>query len=146
MVHDFVTQLTDEGIFAKIISVGGYAFHTKYIAETVPNLLKWLREIIPHPKKRTRKWISSSIPETDWNTPLAETGSAEYYVNNWTSPVLIYQAMKHVPRNAICIEIAPHGLLQGMLRQSMGEDILNVGLMQRHSQNNLAFFLRKIGM
>ncbi|KAK8766989.1 hypothetical protein V5799_006228 [Amblyomma americanum] len=36
----------------------------------------------------------------------------EYHVNNLLSPVLFYEALLHVPKDAILVEIAPHCLLQ----------------------------------
>lgn len=68
--------------------------------------------MIPESKPRSSKWISSSVPFSEWKTPLALYSSPEYHTNNLLSPVLFEEACKHIPSNAICIEIAPHGLLQ----------------------------------
>lgn len=58
------------------------------------------------------RWLSTSIPEAQWQSSLARTFSAEYNVNNLVSPVLFQEALCHVPEHAVVLEIAPHALLQ----------------------------------
>lgn len=144
-IEKFVAELTAENIFAKRINSSGGAFHSKYIAAAGPKLRKALDEIIPNPKPRTSRWISSSIPENSWNTALAQMSSASYHVNNLLSPVLFHEALQHVPENAIVIEIAPHCLLQAILKRSLGPNCSNIGLMKRGHENNVFFFLSNIG-
>lgn len=68
--------------------------------------------MIKNPKPRTARWISTSIPQADWESPLALYSSAEYHVNNLVSPVLFQEGLSLVPENAVVLEIAPHALLQ----------------------------------
>lgn len=56
-------------------------------------------------KPRSRKWISSSIPESGWSSQLAAYSSAAYHVNNLLSPVLFHEASLHIPEDAIVIEV-----------------------------------------
>lgn len=144
-VQKVVEEFSAEGIFAKGVKSSGMAFHSKYIADAAPRLRKSLDKIIPNPKIRTPRWISSSIPESSWNTPLATQSSAAYHVNNLLSPVLFHSALQHVPKNAICIEIAPHGLLQAILKRSLGKEATNLSLMKRGSDDNVTFLLSNIG-
>ncbi|XP_055692304.1 fatty acid synthase-like [Lutzomyia longipalpis] len=145
-VNKFVELLNEEGIFVKSVNVAGRAFHSKYIADAGPLLKKSLDKIIPDPKDRTERWISSSILEADWNSTLCKKSSADYHVNNLLSPVYFHGAIQHVPKNAICIEIAPHGLLQAILRRSLGKDVTNVSLMKRDNHGkNFQFILNNIG-
>lgn len=104
-----------------------------------------LEKIIPNPKQRSSRWISTSIPEQAWNTPLAQLSSAAYHVNNLLSPVLFYQALSHIPEDAIVIEIAPHSLLQAILRRSLPPSVTNIGLHKRNHSNNLNLLLENIG-
>jgi fatty acid synthase, animal type len=108
-------------------------------------LKKSLERIVSHPKMRSKRWISSSIPESAWDTPLAQESSVAYHVNNLLSPVLFAEALKHVPANAICIEIAPTGLLQAILKRSMGKGCTNLSLMKRGHEDNVQFLLSNIG-
>jgi fatty acid synthase len=97
------------------------------------------------PKQRSKKWISSSIPEEDWGSNMAQYSSAEYHVNNLISPVLFYEALKHIPDNANVIEIAPHCLLQAILKRTLKLSCCNVGLMKRGHTDNVEHFLMALG-
>lgn len=68
--------------------------------------------MIREPRPRSARWLSTSIPEAQWQSSLARTSSAEYNVNNLVSPVLFQEALWHVPEHAVVLEIAPHALLQ----------------------------------
>lgn len=143
-VSKFVKSLQAEGIFAKEVKSGGIAFHSRYIAEAAPKLRKYLERIIPSPKQRTARWISSSIPESAWNTALAQSSSAAYHVNNLLSPVLFQEALSHVPEGAVVIEVAPHCLLQAILKRSLSSTT-NIGLMKRQHPDNMQFLLSSLG-
>ncbi|CAB3365146.1 Hypothetical predicted protein [Cloeon dipterum] len=146
LIKTFVKSLTDEGIFAKEVKSGGVAFHSRYIAEAAPKLRAYLDKVITNPKPRSTRWISSSIPEDAWSSELATYSSAAYHVNNLVSPVLFAEALMHVPENAVVIEIAPHCLLQAVLRRSsLHPSCLNVGLVRRGHPNNQLFLLSNIG-
>lgn len=144
-VSEFLEELKKEGIFAKAVKSSGYAFHSQYIADAGPKLREYLEQIIPTAKYRTSRWLSTSIPESHWETPIAEKSSAAYHVNNLLSPVLFHEAIQKIPKNAICVEIAPTGLLQAIMRRTLGSDAINLSLSKRGHENNLAFFLSNIG-
>lgn len=97
------------------------------------------------PKVRTGRWVSSSIPESRWDTDLARFSSPEYHVNNLVSPVLFQEALQHVPANAIVVEIAPHCLLQAILKRSLSQGCTFAGLMKRGNPNNQDFFFASLG-
>jgi fatty acid synthase len=59
--------------------------------------------------------------------------------------VLFQEALKHVPENAIVIEIAPHCLLQAILRRSLPATVTKVGLHKKDHANNMIFLLANIG-
>ncbi len=69
----------------------------------------------------------------------------KYYVNNLLHSVYFDEACKHVPSNAIAIEIAPHGLLQAILKRTLGSDVANIPLMSRNHAQNLEYFLCALG-
>ncbi|KAK7571973.1 hypothetical protein V9T40_014445 [Parthenolecanium corni] len=145
-VDVFVDRLKKQEIFAKSVNVANIAFHSQYIAPAAPKLLQLLKQIIPEPKKRSSKWISSSIPKSEWHLPLAHQCSAEYLTNNLLKPVLFEEACRHIPKDAICVEIAPHGLLQAILRRSLPETCTNISLTLRSTRkDNLNYLLSSIG-
>lgn len=102
-------------------------------------------QAIPENTKRSGKWISSSIPEKDWDSDLATYCSPEYLTNNLLSPVLFEDAIKSIPSDAVLIEIAPHGLLQAILKRAMTKKATNVPLTHRSSEDGVKFLLEAIG-
>lgn len=67
-----MAQLTAEGVFARRVNSSGVAFHSKYIATAAPLLRKRLETVIPDPKPRSARWISSSLPKDLWDSPIGE--------------------------------------------------------------------------
>ncbi|KAH7959339.1 hypothetical protein HPB49_010464 [Dermacentor silvarum] len=171
-VSKLVQRLRDENVFAREVEGADKAFHSQHIRKIAPALLEALeticaggygarnadpsrvswpsakitvsRPVIPQPKPRSQRWVCSSVPESRWHEPIAQTSSAEYHVNNLLSPVLFYEALQHVPKNAVVVEIAPHCLLQAILRRALGSEATCLGLMKRNV-DNLAFFLNSLG-
>ena len=97
------------------------------------------------PKERSPKWVSTSVPEARWGEDLAKYSSADYHVNNLVSPVLFQEGLQKVPKNAIAIEIAPHGLLQAILKRSLSTESTFVSVMKRFHENNVEFFFSSLG-
>uniref|UniRef100_A0A8C7CZE9 Fatty acid synthase n=1 Tax=Oncorhynchus kisutch TaxID=8019 RepID=A0A8C7CZE9_ONCKI len=144
-VSRFVSELKESGVFAKEVRSAGVAFHSYYMASIAPSLLAALKRVIKEPKQRSARWISTSIPQKDWNSPLALYSSAEYHCNNLVSPVLFQEGLSLVPDNAVVVEIAPHALLQAILKRSLKPTCSILPLMRRGHANNLEFFLSHIG-
>ena len=110
------------------------------------SVLYWgILKVIKENRVRTPRWVSSSIPEERWDSDLARYSSADYHVNNLVSPVLFQEALQHVPAGAVVIEIAPHCLLQAILKRSLSTDCLFVGLMKRNHADNTEYLLSNLG-
>lgn len=109
-----------------------------------PNLLSRLSKVIPEPKRRSSKWLSSSIPKSRWDNEESQWSSAQYHTNNLLGSVLFEETAKLLPPNALTIEIAPHGLLQAILKKSMPSSV-HIPLTKRAHKDNLAFFLQALG-
>lgn len=89
--------------------------------------------------------MSSSIPESEWNNELAKTSSPEYHTNNLLGQVLFEEASQHIPKDAIVIEIAPHGLLQAILKRSLSDKVTNIPLTNKNNQDSVKFLLSAFG-
>jgi len=50
----------------------------------------------------------------------------------------------HIPKNAVVIEIAPHGLLQAILKRSLS-GMVNIPLTQRVYGDSVRFLLTAVG-
>lgn len=55
--------------------------------------------------------------------------------------------MSHVPKDAIVVEIAPHALLQAILKRALGPECLSIGLTKRslNPEGNISILLSAIG-
>lgn len=140
----FVEELKAKGIFARDVKSSNVAYHSYYMNDIAPQLKAALSKFI-NPKERSSKWISTSVPEARWGEDLAKYSSADYHVNNLVSPVLFQEGLQKVPSNAIAIEIAPHGLLQAILKRSLSTESTFVSVMKRFHENNIEFFFASLG-
>nr|XP_018903024.1 PREDICTED: fatty acid synthase-like [Bemisia tabaci] len=141
----YCNKLKERNIFHKIVSTGNRAYHSQYIVEAGKQFKQDFQRFVPYPKKRSSKWISSSIPEELWSTELASYSSAEYHYNNFVNTVLFDAACSHIPENAVVIEIAPHGLLQSILTRELPASCIHIPLMKREAGNQVKFLLSAIG-
>uniref|UniRef100_A0A8D3B9P6 Fatty acid synthase n=1 Tax=Scophthalmus maximus TaxID=52904 RepID=A0A8D3B9P6_SCOMX len=144
-IRKFVSELKDQGVFAREVHTAGVAFHSYFMASIAPNLLAALKKVIKEPRQRTSRWVSTSIPQSAWDSPLALYSSAEYYVNNLVSPVLFMEGIRMVPDDAVVVEIAPNAVLQTILKRSLKPTCSVLPLMKIGIPNNLEFFLSNIG-
>lgn len=144
-ISEFVNALKAKNIFAKEVECSHIPYHSKYIAEMGPKLHKYLKETIKSTKKRSSKWISTSLTPSIMNLQEYQTSSAEYQTNNMLNPVLFEEGISQLPKNGVCIvEIAPHGLLQAILKRAI-DDSINIPLTQRGISNNDEFLLSALG-
>lgn len=143
-ISAFVAELKKDGVFAKEVPCSNIAYHSRYIADMGPNLLARLNKVLPEPKRRSAKWLSSSVPKSRWDAEESQYSSAEYHTNNLLSSVLFEETSAMLPSNALTIEIAPHGLLQAILKKSM-PNAMHVPLTQRDSKDSVVFFLSALG-
>ncbi|GBP07609.1 Fatty acid synthase [Eumeta japonica] len=141
----FVSDLRARGIFAKEVPCSNIAYHSQYIAAAGPALLQHLSAIITEPKRRSERWLSTSVPQDNWSKPAAIFSSAEYHTNNLLRPVLFEETARLLPRDAMLVEIAPHGLLQAILRRSMPSTCINIPLTRRAHSEPITFLLEAIG-
>ena len=144
-VGSCIEAMTKEKIFAKEVQCANIPFHSPFLKPAVEPMMEVLKKIIPEPKYRSEKWISTSIPEQDWSSDKAKKASPEYFVNNLINPVLLHDATKHIPANAIIIEIASHTLFSAIFKRSMPNSNY-VGLMRRgNNAGNLDFYFNSLG-
>lgn len=141
----FVEQLSSQGIFAKVVKSASIAFHSEYMGNAKENFAEFIKPILKHPKLRTSRWISSSVPPSKADATWTKLNGVEYHVNNYGNTVLFDQVYESIPENAIVIEIAPHGLLQPILRRELGPNTTNLSVTHRSSPDNEEFLLSAIG-
>ncbi|XP_050680853.1 fatty acid synthase-like isoform X2 [Leptidea sinapis] len=143
-VAAFVAALDAEGVFARRVNSSGVAFHSKYIAAAAPLLRRSLERVIPEPKPRSERWVSSSLPRDQWGSKLAKLSDAAYHVNNLLSPVRFAEALDAVPARALLVEVAPHALLQAVLKRARPH-AAHVPLLRRERGDQAAHLLAALG-
>lgn len=129
-MNAFVAELKAKGIFARSVNVANIAYHSRYIRPAAPRLLELLKGVITDPKPRTERWITTSVKPGTF-TAASGMASAEYFTNNLLSSVYFEEGCHQVSNDALAIEIAPHGLLQAILKRSLHADSVNVALTKR---------------
>ncbi|XP_018312237.1 fatty acid synthase [Mycetomoellerius zeteki] len=142
-VQKFMKKLQVSNIYVKEIYCN-VPYHSSYLAPAETQLLLNLNKIIPQPKKRSSKWISTSIPRTEWFTSASKLSSAEYHTRSLLHTVLFQQTADLIPSNAVVIEIAPDNALQHNLIGSLHPNVTNIVLTQRTKQN-IDILLQGIG-
>jgi len=71
----FVEQLKSENIFAREVPGGDFPYHSPLMNIVAPQLLEALNKVIPEPKLRSERWISTSFPRDQWWQPKAQYAS-----------------------------------------------------------------------
>ncbi|KAF9796820.1 hypothetical protein SFRURICE_014117, partial [Spodoptera frugiperda] len=133
IMREFVGQLTAKGIFAKEVPCSNIAYHSRYIAEAGPET-----------PKRALDLIFGATRQVG-DEPSAKLCSAEYHTNNLLSPVLFEETSRLIPNDAVLVEIAPHGLLQAILKRSLHPNCKNIALTRRKHPDNTFLLLEGIG-
>lgn len=127
MISQFVADLESEDVFAKEINTAGIAYHSYFMQSITNRLMEKFEQVLTHPKPRSQKWISTSVPEWLWETsPISQNCSANYWVNNVTAPVLFHEALQKIPENAVVIEVCQIFQLQAMNLRSDFANLLNI--------------------
>jgi fatty acid synthase, animal type len=143
-IKAFVQEAKEKKLLAKEIDSCGIAFHSSYIAASGPILLEKLTKIIKKKKKRSSKWISTSTAKENLEKLESSFSSADYHTNNLLSPVLFEEGISMLPNDVLMIEIAPHALLQPILKRSVVNGIY-IGLTKRDVEDGAVFLLQALG-
>ena len=143
---NFMEQLKSENVFVR--DIAGYnlkPYHTNHLKPVADILTKLLKKIIPEPKQRSKRWLSTSVPISNWGDELSQYASAEYFVNNLVKPVLFTSTLTQAPSDAIVIEIAPHALFASLIKRTLKE-VNYIELMKRNNnEHNLEMFIYSMG-
>lgn len=144
-IQDYVAKLKNKNIFAREVESSGNALHSRYITEMGGNFYEILKNVIKSPKRRSEKWLSSCYPENQWKSnENSQFSSAEYHTQNLLKPVLFEEVTEMLPKNAITIEIAPHGLLKSILKRSL-KDGIHISLTQRGNNDGVRVIMDALG-
>lgn len=142
-VKTFINELSAKNIFAKEVACSGIPLHSRYIKQMGTNLKRNLNEVIRSPKKRSPKWLSSCFKEEMWNELECQFSSSDYHTQNLLNPVLFEEVLAKLPENSLMIEIAPHCLLQSILKRSIKNGAF-IGLARRNNLNGCELLMEEL--
>lgn len=141
----FLDTLKMKNIFFRKVTGGEFPYHSEQMSKISEKMLKKLNEIIKEPKRRSAKWITTSVtPNADCFDDSSLFASGIYFTNNLIRPVYFEEGMRLIPKKSCCIEMAPHSLFQSIFKRCYG-DYNYISLMQKNETNNLQYFLQSIG-
>lgn len=63
---------------------------------TGPGLLSHMRNVIKEKKLRSNKWISTSVPQENWEQEYAKYASPEYFTNNLLVHLLKSRSLEYL--------------------------------------------------
>ncbi|XP_072382070.1 fatty acid synthase-like [Diabrotica undecimpunctata] len=144
-IREFVDKLTHQGIFARVVETGNIAFHSPYLSDAPKHLLNFIKNLIKNPQKRADNWISTSVPSDKSNETWSQYDCAEYHVNNYQNTVNFNSIYKHIHKNAIVVEISPHGLLTSVMKRELSSENTLIRLMDRTAKDQGQYLLSAIG-
>ncbi|KAJ4448692.1 hypothetical protein ANN_00082, partial [Periplaneta americana] len=137
-VKTLTKLLQQKGVSVRELHCAGVALHSKQLAGVAPVLLKNLRKLIPQPKCRSARWVSSSAPGNSFS-------SAEFHTQCLLGPVLFADAAKRIPPTAVVMEVAPHGVLQAALGRVLHKAAVCLALTQRMQPDGTHLLLTGLG-
>ncbi|KAF9408342.1 hypothetical protein HW555_011931 [Spodoptera exigua] len=112
------------------------------IAAVQIGLTDVLKTIGVKPDHIIEKWVSTPLLQAQCGNLRA---SPECYINDVQYPALFDEISRLIHANAIVIEIAPHGMLQAILRRSLKQGVINVSLVQKDHPDNVEVLFTAIG-
>jgi len=121
-----LTELTGRGVDTRVLDSAGIAFHGPGMAAAAPALRAALTRLIPAPRGRTSRWVSTSAPPGG----DASLCNAEYFVNNLCQPVRFAEALASIQSGAVIMEVGAHALLRRPIAETRA-DCRTLGLMNR---------------
>lgn len=133
-IDSIVAELEAKGERPRSVESSGIAFHSPLVAAAVPALRAALEQVLPTRRPRTERWLCTSRPEAQWAD--AHECSAEYFVANFSNPVLFAEALAKVPRGALVIEMGPHSLMRASILDAV-EEVRYVHTMRRGADNRV---------
>ena len=105
-----------------------------------------IERLIPNPKKRSKKWISTAVSDSLTNDQTLRYASAEYFVHNLVSPVYFYNKLRtQVPSDAVIIEIGPHTLFSKVISKTLENSIYMSVIRRDQNETNIETLLTNIG-
>lgn len=103
-------EMVAKGIFHRVVETDRIAYHSPLLKHFKSYLFKQLTEIIPTPKLRSSRWLSTSDLQNKYC-------DAQYHVTNILQSVFFYQALSPLPDDCVFLEIGPNDGMLGVVKR-----------------------------
>ena len=142
-VKKLIEDLNKKGVFVRELQSSDIPYHSEYLMTSAKPMEDKIKSILSKPRLRSKKWVSTAVLDSDPEEAL-KYASAEYFVHNLTNPVFFYNKLKHLPSDAVVVELGPHALFARTVTETL-EASTYLPLLKRDSNNtNLDQFLNTI--
>lgn len=122
VMDPLIATLKANGVKVLIVQIDSIAFHTSHLNPVRDTLLSRLKVVINKPKLRSKRWISTSVPESEWSKPETMVCSAEYMANNVLNVCLLQEAAKILPKDSVILDIGPSPQMKSMIEYYSSSD------------------------
>jgi fatty acid synthase len=140
-MKEMMKTLEEKAVFVRQLQSSEIPYHSQYLISSAQPMTDAINKYIPNPKLRSRKWISTSVMNTDHQDQSLKYASGEYFVYNLMNPVNFYDKLKELPTDAVVLEIGPHSLFQKVVTETL-DNSSYVSLIKKDSNDtNLDMFL-----
>ncbi|KAK9904717.1 hypothetical protein WJX75_001194 [Coccomyxa subellipsoidea] len=110
-------KLKDEGVFVRELDTLGIAYHSPALNPFCDKLRRVLSAVVPSPKERSAKWLSTCYALTS-EEPGSKLCGPDYHVQSYKSRVQFKAACAAIPEDAVVLEVGPHAIMRAPLRQN----------------------------
>ncbi|CAG2104159.1 unnamed protein product, partial [Medioppia subpectinata] len=140
-MRETIKSLSAKSIFVRQLESSNIAYHSKYIQTSAQPLIDAIDKHIPHPKPRSKKWLSTSLMTADPKDERLRCASGAYYAYNLANPVQFYDRLNEIPADAIVLELGPHSLFGKIFTETLNQ-CSYVSLIKKDSNDkNMDMFL-----
>ena len=143
-MKQLMESLKQKNIFCYELDSNGIAYHSKYLKDCTQPMTDYIKQYLKNSKKRSNKWISTSILEKEPKDEILKYASAEYFVYNLINPVHFYHQLKTLPPNTIVVELCSDAVFKKIVGETL-DSAQYITLMKKDSNDtNLEYFLSSI--
>lgn len=144
-IEQFANELREKQIFVEEIFSDNIPYHSRYVQPLADLLYSDLEKIIPSPKLRSEKWLSTCYAKDKWQQTYAMYASPEYQIKNTINSVIFDDVLQMLPNDAILIEIAPNSIFKSIIKREL-PNINYIPLLTKQNGNGeLLCFMEALG-
>ncbi len=133
------TVLKENKVFCKVVETDGIAYHSVLLQPYFEYLMKQFAVVMPEPKTRSVRWLSTS----DSSNTLCDS---LYHTTNIVGSVLFNQQIEKLPKDEtiVFLEISPNEGLLGQIKRTRKENTVLVSTLSKKTINENSLDIKKM--